>query len=360
MSESVYKQLALLLDTIPNGYPATDTGVELKILESIFTEEEAAITLQLKLKYETPEQIAERKGMDAEYLKNKLHTMYENGLIWGAVIGPVRLYKLLPFVFGIYEFQVNRLTPDLVELIEDYFTNYFGKIFFSNGPALMKVVPINQTIPDPSTVEPYQSVTALVNSAKAWAVGDCVCKKEKMISGHKCSKPMEVCLALAPLENYFDTYWWGRPISKDEAMSIIKTAEDAGLVHMTSNVKSGHIYICNCCDCCCGILNGLNKLNNPAAVAKSNYTAVVDESLCTSCGICLDRCQVSAITMDSSAEINSRCIGCGLCVTTCPVEAIVMKRKTENEIENVPKNENEWLKMREEGRSGSFEYKKLI
>ena len=33
MSENPYKQLALRLDALPNGYPATKEGEELRILE---------------------------------------------------------------------------------------------------------------------------------------------------------------------------------------------------------------------------------------------------------------------------------------------------------------------------------------
>ena len=39
--ESVYKKLAEKMDQIPNGFPATEEGFELKLLEKIFSQKEA-------------------------------------------------------------------------------------------------------------------------------------------------------------------------------------------------------------------------------------------------------------------------------------------------------------------------------
>ena len=113
--------------------------------------------------------------------------------------------------------------------------------------------------------------------------------------------------------------WGGRVISKEEAYEVLRKSEEAGLVHMTSNVASGHGYICNCCGCCCGLLRGVNMgLPN---VVNSYYYASINSELCSSCGICAEeRCQVNAIEEGEDAYniIKDKCIGCGLCVTTCP------------------------------------------
>ena len=60
MSEDVYRRLAKRLDAIPNGFPATESGVELKLLAKIYTPDEAALTSQLKLLCEPPADIAAR------------------------------------------------------------------------------------------------------------------------------------------------------------------------------------------------------------------------------------------------------------------------------------------------------------
>ena len=60
MSQDPYKQLAERLDALPQGYPPTDDGVELRVLAWLFSPEEAALGAQLRIALETPAQIAER------------------------------------------------------------------------------------------------------------------------------------------------------------------------------------------------------------------------------------------------------------------------------------------------------------
>jgi len=358
MNEQVYVDLRRLLDTLPNGYPSADNGVEMKILQKVFTEEEAGLFRKLKLNFETTEQIAARTGIDLEYLKKKLPEMSEKGQIFGIHMGPVSLYKLLPFVFGIFEFQRNRLDREFVDLFEEYVDSVFGKEFFGRGPAMMKVIPIGVNLPDRSVVEPYESIAQLIENAKSWGVHDCICKKSRALEGHRCDKPMEVCLAFAPIEHAFDNATGTRALTKGEAYDILRMSEGAGLVHMTSNTRSGHFYVCNCCKCCCHPLRQYN-LNRKNAAAKSNYIAVVDKELCTACGTCLDRCQVNAIEIGDCAKIVD-CIGCGLCTTTCPSGAVTMLRKEGLDAPHVPDDELKWFEERANSRGIGDEYKKFL
>jgi Na+-translocating ferredoxin:NAD+ oxidoreductase subunit B len=357
--DKVYYDLRETLDKMPNGFPAEEDGLEIKILKKIFTAEEAGIAIKMKMKFETADAMAARTGLDAEYLTKKLAEMAGKGQISGVKLENVIIYKLLPFVFGIYEFQIKRMDRELVEMVDRYMSGKFGRQFAATAPALMKVVPVEQEIPHGSVVEPYESVSRLIESAKSWAVEECICKKDKRMLGKGCDYPIEVCIAIAPLENFFDDFFWGRPITKSEALKVLKTAEDAGLVHLTSNMKEGQIYICNCCGCCCGMLRGINELGIPDAVSHSNYRAVVDESSCTSCGACLDRCQVRAIEMNETASVKDLCIGCGLCVSACPVEAIKLIARAEHDKTPVPADEKEWVKRRAESR-GRSDYKDLL
>ena len=360
MNDTVYPELARLLDTIPNGFPPTESGIEIRLLQKIFTPDEARLTLNLKLNYETPDMIAGRVDMEREKLEKTLFAMRDRGLIFGIHIGETALFKLMPYVFGIYEMQLNRMDLEFIEMAESYWKEAFGEKFYGAGPSILKVLPVEKEVPSGTEITPYESLSAIIDGAKAWAVGDCICKKEKAMRGHRCDRPMEVCMALAPIENYFDGFFWGRPITREEAFRVLETAEKAGLVHMVNNVREGQYFVCNCCECCCGMLRGISEFGFDDSVGRSRFIAVLDEDLCTACGACLDRCQVKAIDLEDSAKVNRRCIGCGLCVSSCPSGALRMAERKAGEIEYVPKNEKEWFELREKNRGGNFDYVRLM
>jgi len=349
MSDASYKKLARVLDTLPNGFPATEDGIELKILKKIFTPEEAELFCHLKLSFETTEQIADRIDMPLEELAPKLETMEEKGQIFGVDLGEVKLYKMLPWVFGIYEMQMPHLDREMAEMCEAY-AETFGKQFFENKPQLMQVIPIESEIEGEHQTLSYERVSNIIENSQSFMVMDCICKKEKALMGEPCDRPMRVCTAYAPIPNFFDNHPYGTPMTKEEAYELLKKTEEEALVHLTWNVQSGHYFICNCCGCCCGVLRGINEMGIQAGdVINSNYYARIDPELCTACGVCADeRCQVHAIEEGDEAYevVPEKCIGCGLCVTTCPTEAISLVKKPEEQIETPPKDEMDWFEVR--------------
>ncbi len=54
MSDEIYRKLAQVLDTLPNGFPATESGIEIRLLKKIFTPDEAELFCDLRLSFETP------------------------------------------------------------------------------------------------------------------------------------------------------------------------------------------------------------------------------------------------------------------------------------------------------------------
>ena len=136
-------------------------------------------------------------------------------------------------------------------------------------------------------------------------------------------------------------------------MQVMAKAEEEGLVHTTYNVKSGHMYVCNCCSCCCGILRGIKYFNAPYLMAKSNFVARIDGDECAACGVCADeRCPMKAIVEEDGSYkvLPERCIGCGVCTKTCPTGAIGLIAKSEAERDEPPANLMDWAGKRAEAR----------
>ena len=77
----MYKQLAEKLDRLPNGFPPSADGVELKILRKIFEPEEAEMALKLKPRPETVNAIAERLNAPVEEVGPLLDRMARKGQI---------------------------------------------------------------------------------------------------------------------------------------------------------------------------------------------------------------------------------------------------------------------------------------
>jgi electron transport complex protein RnfB len=349
--DDVYRKLARTLDAIPNGYPSTESGVELRLLAKIFTPEEAALASVMRLQREPASEIAARVGMEPKTAHRLLKTMVRKGQIrFGKENGRL-VFGLMPFVVGIYEEQLPWIDRELADLFEQYFQEAQGA-FARYAPPMHRVIPVEETIPAGIEIYPYERATQLLDNAKAWGVRDCICRVQQKFVGKGCDRPVENCLVFAPVEGVFDNSETTRAITKDEALRILHEAEDAGLVHSPGNYQDGNYYICNCCTCCCGVLRSVAEFSNPAVIASSDFLAVVDAEACAGCGDCLERCQFGALALPEDVCLvdEVRCVGCGLCATVCPTEALHLERRLAGQIPPPPANFKDWMYKRAEAR----------
>ena len=340
----IYKRLAVRLDEIPNGFPATESGVELKILSRLFQPDEAAMVLELKLNPEPVEMIAERTGQEPQALSAKLSEMAERGLIRQKSRNEGPLYGLMPFVVGIYELQLERMDEELARLFEEYYQEAFHELL-GIQPAIHRVVPVEQAVAVGIGVVPYETASQLLGQAQSWGVMDCICRVQKRLIGKGCEHPVDVCLIFSRRQGTFDDSETIRALTKDEALDVLRRAEAAGLVHTVENTQEGVFYVCNCCVCSCAILQGVARYGLLGAVAPSSLRSSVDESSCTGCELCIDRCPFGALSVvDGLCRVDAlRCFGCGLCVSACPDEALTMVRRPEGEVATPPRAMSHWM-----------------
>ncbi len=331
---SVYERLRERLDMFPQGFPKTESGVELEILQHLFAPDEAEIMLQLRPFPEKVAVIAERTGKDDTELGKTLYDMSRRGLLmrYRAPNGEI-YYFLAPWMVGIWEFQLNNMTPENIKLYEKYYQEGMVPSQRNRKIGGFRVIPVEQEIEGSTEIQPYEKVSEIIESHTRFAVAECICRKEKRMTGNGCDKLLEACMSFGAAADFYIENGLGRKISKEEARQILKKAEEDGLIHCSSNDAGNKTFICNCCGCCCKALAFVTKYGNPKAITKSNYYATKDQETCTNCGTCVERCQVNAIHEENDYTVidRDRCIGCGLCVSTCPTGSITMVHKSPQE-----------------------------
>ncbi len=327
MEENVYQRLAEHLDRAINGVPMSPHLME--ILHILYPGEEAEVALNLAI-YEnrTLSQLREMMPDKADRLEEILSSMAKRGTVLTTQKpGKERIYRLLPSVVGFAEapFLSGEDTPELRRLArhwKEYLDAEFGEELARKVP-LIRVVPVGESLRDPSQVLPFDALEELLDKVDYYAVGHCPCRQMARFVGEGCEHPVERCMHFGTMGRYLVETGKARAIDKEEALRILRQATEEGLIHVCDNVE-GHVRtICNCCPCCCGFFRA--KLGRGLqTVSSSSYVARVEEEDCAGCGICEERCPVGAVKLsgDTAVVDPEVCIGCGVCTPTCQEEAI--------------------------------------
>lgn len=339
-SKSVYFELLDYFNKMPVGLPNTKSGVEIRLLELLFTEEEAQLAMKLNFNPQKLKKIHRKiknNDLSLEDLDNKLEKMYEKGTIIRAYNNSEKLFLLAPFVPGIYEFQLGRLTPELVNNVFQYFNEaYFEKEYNVPGIPQLRTIPIEEAVSYDLNIANYDKIREIIDMSSEIGIMDCICRKAHDMIDDPCKKTdlRKTCMTFGSAAKMFHEKGEAEFISKETAFNLIKDFEEAGLVPQPSNSQKPFV-ICNCCGCCCEVLTNQKRFDNPAKLFATNFHAKIDSDLCAGCGVCKERCNMEAISINDNISeiILERCIGCGLCIPTCPENAI---RLEENETVVIP------------------------
>ena len=256
----VYRRLQERLDELPVGYPATESGVELRILRRLFTPEEAEVALGLNAVPETVETIQHRlPGHTAEELERMLDRMVEKGAIFGGRMlsrSAAKRYSRAPLVIGMYEAQVDRLTKELQQDFEQYAREGFATTLLGAKTKQMRTVPVNARFVPDRLVGRYDDARKMIEEGEGpWAARNCVCRQGKDLLGEPCrqTSARRVCLTIGGAARATVASGDGQALTREETLALLDQAELDGMVLQPANAQDP-LFVCFCCGCCCGML----------------------------------------------------------------------------------------------------------
>jgi Pyruvate/2-oxoacid:ferredoxin oxidoreductase delta subunit len=325
------------------------TNAMLNVLKELFTEEQAALIGDFPLGAYTAKALTEKIGRNEADLAKMLGKMSADGLIFEATAENGQAeYSVLAFEPGLMELQYLRGLDDertrkfvrMIKLVQEEETAVLEEVLKDPGTAremfsypVGRIVAIEENISNDKEVANWEKISGIIENETSFAVGECGCKHIAKLNGNPCTSgaPSKCCVWFGKVADYLVERDYATRYTKEDLYQLLKSCEEAGLVHFTTNrLMSENIVLCNCCKCCCGYLKNNKRVREAGLqfTATTNFVASVNKETCTACGECVDHCQLEALALaDDMVDVNEAyCMGCGACVSICPTESMSLVR----------------------------------
>jgi ferredoxin len=339
-----YRLLQQRLDRMVTGAP--ESPALDKILHLLFTPEEAALARRIPTIPTPLPKLARTFGLPERELDQKLTELAQRGVVIDLSRNGRRYYTLAPVVIGFFEFTFMRARDELpmaelAQLFHEYMyqDDRFARSVFQGETQIGRSLVREEALPKEDHVEilDWERASHIVQSATAVGVSLCACRHKNEHLGHACERPQRTCLSLNFAAQSLIRSGIAERISNSEAMQILEQAKEAGLAQTGDNVRRNVSYICNCCGCCCGMMQAIRTFDLRNAIVTSNWIMAIDPEKCKGCGLCAKACPVSAIAIEEKRVNGQRrrwavldeslCLGCGTCYSTCNLDALRMRAR---------------------------------
>lgn len=296
-----------------------------RLFQMLADETDARILLSLPA---TIPDVEGKVGLSPEKIELRIQDLFLKGLVFPSHKTDPPTYRMCRDMVQFHDATIlwKEASREFLDLWQEFMETEWPEVARSISKMLPKpytrVIPINVSIEAKTQILDFESVSEIVKNAKNLAVTNCTCR----LTARKCDHSLETCIQVNKAADYALTRGTGRKIDAQEALDILRKAEEEGLVHVTMNRHQVDNFICNCCPCCCQTMPILIK-GGIRVVDPSRFSAEIASGLCSGCGTCHERCYFDAISWQDVEGSKSlvdaaKCMGCGLCMITCPEDAI--------------------------------------
>ena len=278
-------------------------------LDAVLTKEEVIFLLNFK-KTRVPykvEELAKMNNMSVEDTQKMIDHLCWIGMVEMNRENPEheKQYNVPIFVPGSAEFMMmnDKLTEEHPEMAT--FFNLMTQMPLEGVTNLiplggagvgMHVIPIEKAIEHENNSVDVEHISHWLKKYDKYSVGQCTCRKQQTMRGEGSGEINgEFCMGVGDMAEYCVDRGMGRYITYEEALEVLKRAEDHGFVHQITNID-GEDKIVAICNCAPGVCNAIrtSQLYNTPNMSRSAYRAHVDKTKCVACGKCVEVCPVGA------------------------------------------------------------------
>jgi Na+-translocating ferredoxin:NAD+ oxidoreductase RNF subunit RnfB len=351
-AKKAYQSLEQRLNRFPQGAPPSESLY--KILNLLFSEQEAALVSQLPVKPFTANTAAGVWKMTEPEAEKLLQQMAGKALLLDMETNGVRRYVLPPPMAGFFEFSMMRTRQDLDQkLLAELFYQYLNvEEEFVRDVFVGSETPIVRTyVHEPAlnqdhlvNILDYEKASHIIESAAHIGISMCYCRHKMEHLGKNCDASMDICMTFNNTADSLIRHGHARRVDTAECMDLLQQAYHENLVQCGENVQNQPSFICNCCGCCCEALLAAKKFGMLHPVQTTRYLPHINNEMCISCGKCIERCPVDAVQYRTTATesidgsptgkripeiLEEICLGCGLCVRACPNKSMSLRERDE-------------------------------
>ena len=166
-TDNVYIELQKHLDKQAVGFPATKSGVEIRILKHLFNPEQAGLALHLNYQPQSSADIfnsVKGSGISPAKVKNLLEGMVSNGAIGIKERNGTEYYFTMPLLVGMLEWHGSKATPQFMADFGEYMGSGYLKAFASTKTSQMRTIPVEKSIPGSNAFPLSSEYTSLASS----------------------------------------------------------------------------------------------------------------------------------------------------------------------------------------------------
>ncbi|MDE5897112.1 MAG: FAD-dependent oxidoreductase, partial [Clostridia bacterium] len=164
----------------------------------------------------------------------------------------------------------------------------------------MHVIPVEKAIEAENTTMDIEHISYWLKKYEGHiGASICSCRYGRKQLDEGCADDYrDWCIGVGDMADYCRETGRGRDITYEEAMEILKRAEDNGFVHQVTNIDGENkiFAICNCNVKICNALRTSQLFNTPNMSA-SAYRAHVEKEKCVACGACVETCPAGALKL---------------------------------------------------------------